>query len=125
MTTTDPKTKAATVEMLRTRSVTAVSDDTGFSTATLWNWAKAAGIKPPDGRANWRANRVEKPRATAAPPQDEPMAKKKAKKKRRRKAAPTAKAAAAPLLDAALADIERAGKSIRALQEAYRKVFGG
>lgn len=137
MTRADPDTKAATIEMLRTRSVTAVADDTGYSTATLHNWAKAAGIKPPDGRARWVTDRVEKPRgwgtdreprAAAAPPhQDEAprMAKKKAKKKRRRKAAPTPKAAAVPSLDAALADIERAGKTIRAVQEAYRKVFGG
>lgn len=53
------------------------------------------------------------------------MAKKKAKKKRRRKAAPTPKTAVGLSLDEALADMERAGRTIRALREAYRKVFGG
>ena len=53
------------------------------------------------------------------------MPKKKAKKKKRRssKAAPT-RAAAVPSLDTALAEIERAAATIRAIREAHRKVFG-
>lgn len=51
------------------------------------------------------------------------MPKKKAKKKRRRKAAPP-QAASVPSLDTALAEIERAAKTIRAIREAHRKVFG-
>lgn len=119
----DDETKKAALRQLAANSIRTVSKVTGIGEGTLRGWAKENGITVPDGR-------TPKPKAEA-----NGSSKKRRRGKRRSRSTevidtlpPPSQVQLQPevavTLQTALADIERAGKSIRAIQAAARRVFG-
>jgi hypothetical protein len=100
----DGTTKREALRLLKTSSITEVADATGVGAGTLKQWARAAGITPPDGRRKTKAERPGKKRQRGKTVQQQRPAR--------------------GSVEACLAEIERAGKAIAAVRTAYRKAMG-